>query len=241
MSGTSLRAFSQSSLAGAEGFFQNNHNQEPRVSIAIVDARGLMRDSLVRYMTSERDFSVVGYSSVDELLASDTSQFHSLVIFGSASHANQSALDEIARLKSEYPTCLMLAIVETSDHGTVRRLLQCGVRGIVPTAFPASFILQVISFVLLGGSYVPAESLLQVNSNASQQVKAAGASLTNREQQIIALLRGGQQNKQIAYELGLSIGTVKVHLHNIMKKLGTHNRVQALAQFGLTSGEAKFS
>jgi DNA-binding NarL/FixJ family response regulator len=240
MSGTSLRAFSQSNLA-AEGFFHDNQNQEPRVSIAIIDARGLMRDSLVRYMTSERDFSVVGYSSVDELLASDTSQSHSLVIFGSASHANQSALDEIARLKTEYPTCLMLAIVETNDQGAVRRLLQCGVRGIVPTTFPASFILQVISFVLLGGSYVPAESLLQVNTNASQQVKAAGANLTNREQQIIALLRGGQQNKQIAYELGLSIGTVKVHLHNIMKKLGTHNRVQALAQFSLTSGEVKFS
>lgn len=241
MSGTSLHAFSQSSSDVAEGFFQNNHHQEPRVGIAVVDARGLMRDSLVRYMTSERDFNVVGYSSVDEMLTNNVSKSHSLVIFGSASHANQSALDEITRLKSEYPECLMLAIVETNDQGAVRRLLQCGVRGIVPTTFPASFILQVISFVLLGGSYVPAESLLEVPQPLGRQAKAAGVNLTNREQQIIALLRGGQQNKQIAYELGLSIGTVKVHLHNIMKKLGTHNRVQALAQFSLTSGEVKFS
>jgi hypothetical protein len=107
MSGTSLHAFSQSSSDVAEGFFQNNHHQEPRVGIAVVDARGLMRDSLVRYMTSERDFNVVGYSSVDEMLTNNVSKSHSLVIFGSASHANQSALDEITRLKSEYPECLM--------------------------------------------------------------------------------------------------------------------------------------
>jgi DNA-binding NarL/FixJ family response regulator len=58
---------------------------------------------------------------------------------------------------------------------------------------------------------------------------ANGAGLTNREEQIVSHLRSGKSNKQIAYELDLSLGTVKVHLHNIMKKLGAHNRIQVLA------------
>ena len=59
--------------------------------------------------------------------------------------------------------------------------------------------------------------------------------LTAREYDVLRSLRAGHQNKIIAFELGISESTVKVHLRSIMKKLNASNRTQAalgaLAQF----------
>lgn len=50
--------------------------------------------------------------------------------------------------------------------------------------------------------------------------------LTPRQIQIVGMIRNGQSNKEIALSLGLSLGTVKVHVHRIFKALGVSNRVQ---------------
>ena len=53
------------------------------------------------------------------------------------------------------------------------------------------------------------------------------ASLTPREQQILAHLAEGQSNKRIASQLGISDGTVKLHVKAVLRKLGVHSRVEA--------------
>jgi DNA-binding NarL/FixJ family response regulator len=65
-------------------------------------------------------------------------------------------------------------------------------------------------------------SELRGNDNLS----AGDVELTSREQDVLKLLRAGRQNKIIAYQLGISESTVKVHLRNIMKKLHVSNRTQ---------------
>jgi len=55
--------------------------------------------------------------------------------------------------------------------------------------------------------------------------------LTARELQILGLVSRGLQNKLIAAEISLSENTVKVHLHNIISKLGARNRTDAAARF----------
>jgi DNA-binding NarL/FixJ family response regulator len=69
-------------------------------------------------------------------------------------------------------------------------------------------------------------------SRASDKLSAADV-LTRREQDVLKSLRAGQQNKIIAYELGISESTVKVHLHSIMKKLHASNRTQAALQINV--------
>jgi ATP/maltotriose-dependent transcriptional regulator MalT len=54
--------------------------------------------------------------------------------------------------------------------------------------------------------------------------------LTERERQVLQLIAEGMTNKEIAQELILSVGTVKVHAHNIYGKLGVSGRTQAIAK-----------
>ena len=57
----------------------------------------------------------------------------------------------------------------------------------------------------------------------------AGAGLTNREREILALLAEGLGNKQIAARLGISTNTVKTHLELVFEKLGVSSRAEAVA------------
>lgn len=57
-----------------------------------------------------------------------------------------------------------------------------------------------------------------------------GQRLTLRQNQIVAMLKIGSSNKEIAHVLGLSEGTIKVHLHRIYQRIGVSNRTQLTAQ-----------
>ena len=74
-----------------------------------------------------------------------------------------------------------------------------------------------------------------VNGSASSAPRNTSeddlSDLTSREIEILEMVSRGLQNKAIAAALGLSEHTVKIHLHNIIRKLGAHNRTEAAARF----------
>ena len=121
------------------------------------------------------------------------------------------------------------------------------VRSVLPMDLKLDVWLSVIRLMLRGGEYFPfamfqsyANSLSDRAPEHSPQVQqsmADGADfdeiseLTDREFQILEMVARGLQNKIIAATLRLSEHTVKIHLHNIITKLGAHNRTEAAAVF----------
>ena len=95
--------------------------------------------------------------------------------------------------------------------------------------------LAVIRLMLSGGEYLPlhaVEYALVAKTLRSDQVDdSPRMPLTTRELQILEKASQGMQNKLIAAEFRLSEHTVKVHLHNIISKLGVHNRTEAAAKY----------
>jgi DNA-binding CsgD family transcriptional regulator len=74
------------------------------------------------------------------------------------------------------------------------------------------------------------------------QTNSTTAGLTPRQKQILELLRDGKGNKEIAYELGINIGTVKQHVVALFKKLNVRNRTMAVAQtFGSVTADSPTS
>jgi DNA-binding NarL/FixJ family response regulator len=105
--------------------------------------------------------------------------------------------------------------------------------------------LSVIRLMLRGGEYFPFalfQSYLNnvVSPSCARDPQPANAryvtfeepgQLTGRETQILEMASRGLQNKNIAAALRLSEHTVKIHMHNIINKLGAHNRTEAAALF----------
>lgn len=108
------------------------------------------------------------------------------------------------------------------------------VQGVLPMNMQLDVWLSVVRLMLHGGEYFPAEMLyphrrLPFSKSRPMSELRDRAELTPREWEVLVLVAQGLQNKSIALRLNLSENTAKIHVHNIMRKLGAHNRTEAAA------------
>ena len=211
----------------------SRHHSNLAASVAVIDPCDRFRQCVASCVSASRRFLVEGYTSVDEFFAHRKSSAPCIVMFCSRVREHRATLSEISRLLNRNPSWQVLVLADAEDRGLLVDFLRLGVRGVIPPSYPVRVVIEVLQTVLAGGTFAPFEDFPAGSPNSVRRLMPGSGGLTNREDQVVSLLRSGKPNKQIAYELGLSIGTVKIHLHNIMQKLGAHNRIQVLAYQGL--------
>jgi len=139
-------------------------------------------------------------------------------------------------LISENPSTRIVVMSGAEDAARVRELLAAGAAGFIPKTDSAAVILQAMRLVLAGGTYAPARLLSNdVDSSANgvtppttRPSDVSFNNLTGRQLEVLRLLARGMPNKSIARELGLSEGTVKVHVLAIFRTLNVNNRTEAV-------------
>lgn len=151
-----------------------------------------------------------------------------------------------ADLAAWHPKALFGVLADPGEQqdGRLAALVeQRMVQGVVPTNCNLDILLSVLRILLSGGEYVPSavfrSHLADGGQSARMRREGAMSELTAREWQILGHVAKGSQNKIIANDLGLSEHTVKIHIHNIINKLGVHNRTEAAAiYFARQNGSA---
>ncbi len=103
--------------------------------------------------------------------------------------------------------------------------MESGVRAVIPLELPAPAFLAALTGVRNGQLWFTKELMDSVLS-------AKRSPLTKREGQLVSLLSQGLKNKQLAYTLGITEGTIKVYLSRLFKKVGVNDRFQ-LALYAL--------
>ncbi len=125
------------------------------------------------------------------------------------------------------------------------------IQGLLPFNLKLDIWLAVIWLLMNGGEYYPPDIRRSAdrarhemngrthsnNHSSNDGIVRPIKTLTIREQQILELLSEGLQNKIIADRLALSEHTVKVHVHNLIRKLRVHNRTQAAAVYRNTKDQ----
>jgi DNA-binding NarL/FixJ family response regulator len=116
---------------------------------------------------------------------------------------------------------------EDADHDRIA--LESGAKGYIPTSLSLDMAVGAMQFVEAGGTFVPASTLTartRTGGEIQGQKGPLAGLFTERQAAVLECLRKGKANKQIAYELSMREGTVKVHVRNIMKKLKARNRTE---------------
>ena len=85
-----------------------------------------------------------------------------------------------------------------------------------------------LKLILEGGTYIPPALIENSNESTSNNYRHNGKTLTNRQSQVLDLIAQGKSNKQIAYEMGVSEATVKLHINALLRSLKVNNRTQAV-------------
>lgn len=138
--------------------------------------------------------------------------------------------DGLQQLRQAFPSLRMVVLAETDDPAMVLACLAAGAHGYVLQSSTAPQLLQALEIVENGGLFAPAGHTALPRQAPS--ARATPAALTERQRDVLRLLSGGRPTKAIARELGVAVGTVKVHLAAIYRTLGATNRVEALAKAG---------
>lgn len=132
---------------------------------------------------------------------------------------------DLTEVNGRLPGCPVVLWAESMPLDTVFRALEFGVRGIVNRSSSAEHLVDSLRRVA-GGEMQIGFSATRENIPHKRRV-----TLTPREREIVTLLRQGMRNKQIAAEMGITEGTVKIYLFRLFHKLGVRNRFE-LAQCG---------
>lgn len=160
--------------------------------------------------------------------------------------------DCIERCRICFPNASITLMINgdgCASQGLNRLFCDRRIQGLLPFTLKLDIWLAAIWLLLNGGEYYPygvmqsLEKLAKDGHTRHQQPSLADGkrahlsaakpidTLTLREHQILELLSEGLQNKTIADRLSLSDHTVKVHVHNLIRKLKVHNRTQAAAVY----------
>ena len=150
--------------------------------------------------------------------------------------------DAIHRIHQILPDTPIIILSAVFDKEIVQKTIEIGAAGYIPKTSSNAVIISAVTLVLSGGVYIPPELLQNTNQNEfnllkqveglspSQDVAEKLKILSPRQIDVIRLISQGKSNKQIAYELGLTEGTVKLHVTSILKLLNVYNRTGAVIE-----------
>ncbi len=117
------------------------------------------------------------------------------------------------------------------DKDSIYKALNIGIKGFISKTSSNEVILDAIKIVLQGDIYIPQE-IIKENITAFAAVMNINhksiETLTKRQNEVLKLISQGKCNQEIAKEMGLSLGTVKLHLNAIFKALEVSNRTEAI-------------
>jgi len=134
-------------------------------------------------------------------------------------------------VRRRFPTVPVVILSALDDADTVSRVMKAGASGFVSKSGSSGELLEALRAVLSGEIYLPPK--LRELTSRSEIAQGEGKSLAQRfgltaaQARVLELLAEGRSNRQIGELLGLTEGTVKIHVSAIMKAMNVSNRSEA--------------
>ncbi|HTC90054.1 MAG TPA: response regulator transcription factor [Bryobacteraceae bacterium] len=125
-------------------------------------------------------------------------------------------------IREESPQARIIALTSYDGDQEVYRALEAGARGYLLKEMVHTDVLRAIRVVHSGKRLIPPEVAERLSEYFPQIV------LTEREVQVLSFVAKGMANKDIAFRLGTASGTIKMHVQNILSKLGAADRTHAV-------------
>ena len=211
---------------------------DERIKVSIVEDDRGTRVNLMAVLASAPSLRCLhAYANSEEALRGIPAEAPDVVLMD-INLPGLSGIQCVAQLKSKLPKVQVLMLTAYEDSKLIFDSLRAGASGYLLKNMPPSEIVQAVEQVHAGGSPMSMAIARKV-VNHFQQIKQPSSEvdrLSKREQEILGLLAKGYLYKEIADQLGITPGTVRVHLHTIYEKLHVQSRTQAVVKFLGSSG-----
>jgi len=155
-----------------------------------------------------------------------------------------TGIEFLAYIQQHYPLMPVAMLSAEESIKLMKQSLRSGAVGFIPKSTDTPIILGAIQLMLSGGTYIPPKMMPTLSSggadttadeptnptvNLTPLSQPDRAQLTQRQQEVMKLIIQGISNKEIAWQLNISEGTVKTHTTAILKARGLFSRKQLIA------------
>ncbi len=196
-------------------------------AVLVCDTQPLVAEGVRSLLSICDDLS---YAGAIATLAGGTElvrALHPAVVLIDKAFGMQPVADWLGQLKAQSISCAVVWGVGISNAEALK-LVQAGAQGIIQKTADADTLLNCLRAVTHGQTWME-DTIFAVQSMSD---RVGRSPLTNRENQVVELVEKGMRNKDIAGQLGIQTGTVKIHMKHIFEKTGCRGRY-GLALSGL--------
>jgi len=211
-----------------------------KTRLLLVDDHAVIRLGLRMLLENEADLEIVGEAENAAQALERVTELHPDVVLLDIGLPDKTGIEAAAEIKHEAPQTAIVALTIHEDEEYFFKMLEAGATGYVPKRAAPEELLTAIRAAAAGEVYLyPSLAKLLVKDfltqSKSSEDRRMEDDLTDREQEVLALLAEGENNSEIAEKLVISPKTVARHRENIMRKLNLHSRVE-LVKYAIRKG-----
>jgi two-component system nitrate/nitrite response regulator NarL len=203
----------------------HEYSGQPRLGVAVCDSQPLTLEGLRAVIAAAPEFEVIAATTSLSALRERSGSRPALALVDKTAGPDQLPI-WLAESAGRTATVVWGGAITEIE---ALRLIQAGARGVMRKTATPETLLTCLKTVASGQTW-----LEDTVFRGIQMERAGRNGLTPRERQVMELVESGMKNRDIALELGIRPGTVKIHLKHIFEKTGVRGR------YGLALAGLKF-
>jgi DNA-binding NarL/FixJ family response regulator len=193
-----------------------------KIRILCVDDHAVVRDGIGAILNLQPDMSLVASASTGREALEQYRHIRPDITLMDLRLADMSGFDAIRAIRSEFPNAKVVVLSSYEGDADIREAMDAGAQGYVAKGMVREELLDVIRTVAAGKRRIPAALAQTLAEHVSDD------QLSPRELEVLQFVSGGKRNKEIAAELSVAEDTVKMHVRNLLSKLGASDRTEAV-------------
>jgi len=202
-------------------------NTLTRHRILLVDDHPMMRHGMRQILELEDDLQVVGEAGNGQEALDQIESLQPDLVLLDNNMPHMNGVETLRRLRAMHYAGKVLLFTVSDAEDDVRDALRLDANGYLLKDMEPEMVVEYIRDALQG-ALVISHGLTRVLAQALRSPQPhAAVELTERERQVLRTIASGHSNKVIGHKLGITEGTVKVHVKNLLHKLGLRSRVEA--------------
>ncbi|HLP39245.1 response regulator transcription factor [Lacibacter sp.] len=206
-----------------------------KITVLIADDHKLIRETWSFILNSDPRFTVIAQCSNGEEAIEMAQKLRPKIALLDINMAPMNGIEATEQIRKFSPSTKIIGVSMHSQPAYVKKLLKLGAMGYVTKNSPQQEMFDAIAAVHEGKRYICAEVKTILSEQIFEEESTGANTLSTRELDVIKHIKEGLSSKEISTQLNISLKTVEVHRHNILKKLNLKNSA-ALVNYINSSG-----